>query len=102
MSVILNEVFANFEEFEKEQKALDKAEIDNSQFNLLRAEAELTNRPATFLDGSILITADNKDVLLEKKEPFGSEIKDVIEEAHPETVILAYGPERSGVVDNLN
>lgn len=102
MSTILNEVFANFERFEDKQKSLEKAEIDKSQFDLLHAEAELSGEAPRFLEGSILVTAEEKDVLLEKKHPFGLETEDIVEKAHPEMVQVAEGPVLSGVVDNQN
>lgn len=102
MSTILNEVFANFEKFENEQKSLEKLEIEENQFDLLRAEASLTEEPAHFLDSSVIVTADDKDVLSEKKFPFGLDTEDIIELAHPEPVVVADGPMASGAVDNQN
>lgn len=102
MGSILNELLANFEKYEGEQKALGKDEFDKTQFGLLEAEANISDEPARFLDHSILVTADEKDVLSEKKFPFGLETEDIIETAHPESVRVADGPVDSGVMDNLN
>lgn len=102
MSTILNEVFANFEKFENEQKSLEKIEVEENQFDLLRAEASLTEEPTQFLDNSVIVTADDKDVLSEKKFPFGLDTEDIVELAHPEPVVVADGPMASGAVDNQN
>lgn len=57
---------------------------------------------ARYLESSIIVTAEDKNVLLEKRHPFGLETEDIIGVAHPEKAHVAEGPKESGVVDNLN
>lgn len=103
MSSILNEIFENFNDLADKQNQLERVEFDKSQFDFIKTEAGLGNEhPTRYLQDSILITADDKDVLEEKKFPFGLEREDIVEVAHPETVVVADGPHTSGVVDNQN
>lgn len=96
MSSLLKEILNNFEDFENAQRKLSKSA--RSEFS------EYTSESISPLTNSILVTAEEKDVLLEKKHPFGydADKKNIVDEAHPEPVMMADGPERSGVVDNQN
>lgn len=102
MGAILNEILSNFDELANKQAELEKPAIDESQFDLIKVEAS-QEEPARYLDNHIVVAAeDSKDVLMEKKLPFGLEREDLVEKAHPETVLVADGPHTSGVVDNQN
>lgn len=105
MGTILNEILANFDEKYQEQKELEATEFDRSQFGLIESEAagvEL-DRPAHLVGDSLIVSAsEDESVLMEKKHPFGLETEDMVEKAHPETVVVADGPGDAGVVENAN
>lgn len=104
MSIIYtDEILNEFAKLSEQQNDMlpESVEFDKSQFDLLpNINNDLNiDGPPVFVTAAIVANADDKKTILQKKYPLESE--DLVEKAHPESVLVAEHP-YGGLVENLN
>lgn len=82
----------------------EELKVDYSQFETIKTASDehLETSKFPIVSGAFVSTAADTDKSLLNEKLHAIELPDIIEEAHPESSIMADGPKNSGLVENLN